>query len=125
MANHLENLARRLEADPFFLACPLKHFATSEEMTEEGLAAGLKCSMEELLQIRLCRAPAAEAEAFHNDVERIAMRFSADADVLAEAIRRGQAVYQMTQGGKKARTLLAARDRDTRKSAEDKKGDKP
>ena len=57
MGNHLENFkARRLERDPFFVACPLKLYAKSEGFGEETLAASLKCSKESLLAIRLCAA---------------------------------------------------------------------
>lgn len=38
MATNLEHLARRLEDDPFFLACPLTLYATSEGLSEESLA---------------------------------------------------------------------------------------
>lgn len=125
MTNHLENMARRLEDDPYFLACPLKHYARSEGLNEETLAAGLKCSKESLLQVRLCRSPAAEGETFHDDIQRIAVKFSVDADVLAQAVRRGQAILHMTQRGKASRTLLAARDADSQRRSDHKRGNSP
>src|SRR6266496_3851923 len=123
MANNLENLAARLEGDPFFLACPLKHFAQSEGLNEEMLASYLRCSDEALLSIRLCRAPAAESEAFHDEIDRIASRFSVNAGLLVEAVRRGQAIFQMTQDGETRSTLLAARDGDAEHGPEDKAKD--
>jgi hypothetical protein len=125
MPKHIENLARRLETDPFFLACPLKLYARSEGLTEEQLAVRLKCTTTALAQVRLCRAPAWKGEAFHEDIERIATRFSVDANVLAEAIRRGQAIFQMTEAGEASPTLLAARDNDLRKGADQKRREKP
>ena len=125
MAQHLEHMARRLEGDPFFLACPLKLHAKSEGLDEEGLSAALKCSKESLLKARLCRSPAAEAETFQDDIRLIATRFSIDADALAEAVRRGQAIFQMTEGGKASRTLLAARDGDSEKESDRKEGESP
>jgi hypothetical protein len=88
MPNHLEHLARRLEDDPFFLACPLRLYAKSEELGEDELAAAFKCSKEALMSVRLCRAPSQD-ESFFDCIERIATRFAADTDALAEAVRRG------------------------------------
>jgi hypothetical protein len=123
MAKHLEHMARRLEGDPFFLACPLELYAKSEGLDEEGLSAALKCSKESLLKARLCRSPAAEAETFQDDIRLIATRFSLDADALAVAVRRGQAIFHMTESGKATRTLLAARDGDSKADSDRKEGD--
>ena len=125
MARHLEHMARRLEGDPFFLACPLKLYAKSEGLDEDGLSASLKCSKESLLKARLCRSPAAEAESFRDDIQRIAAEFSVDADALAEAVRRGQAIFQMTEGSKATRTLLAARDSDSQEASDRQEGESP
>jgi hypothetical protein len=125
MGNHLENLARRLESDPFFLACPLKLYQKSEGLSEDALAAGLKCSKDALLSVRLCRAPAGEEEAFHDDIERIAAKFSVDPDALSDAIRRGQALFHMTSGGNASGTLLAARDGDKERDDDQREGGSP
>ncbi len=122
MGNHLENMARRLEGDPFFLACPLKLYQKSEGLSKDALAAKLKCSREAPLSVRLCRAPAGEEESFQDDIERIAARFSVDADSLAEAVRRGQALLQMTSGQDASGTLLAARDAEKERNAGREKG---
>jgi hypothetical protein len=118
MPKHLANLARRVEGDPFFLACPLAHFARSEGLNEEGLAVRFGCSLESLALVRLCRTPTAESESFHDDVARIADKFSISADVLADAVRRGQAIFHMTAGSESKRTLLAARDSDAEHNAD-------
>jgi hypothetical protein len=110
MSKHLEHLAQRLEDDPFFLACPLKLYAKSEGLSKERLAAGLKCSEESLLSVQLCRAPSGEDESFQDDIERIAAKFSVDADALAEAVRRGQAIFHLAKAPHATGTLLAARD---------------
>ena len=125
MSNHLENMARRLESDPFFLACPLKLYQTSEGLSEDALAASLGCSTDSLVSIWLCRAPAGEEESFQDDIGRIATRFSVDGDALAEAVRRGQALFHMTSGKAKSSTLLAARDGESEQDPDDKKGDHP
>jgi hypothetical protein len=119
MDKHLEHLATRLEDDPFFLACALKHFARSEGLSSEQLAAALGCSADTLLLLRLCRAPASDDEAFSEGIEQITTRFSVDADVLAEAVRRGQALCAMTRDDQPQRTLLAARDGDTEEATDE------
>ena len=105
-SKHLEHLAQRLEDDPFFLACPLKLYAKSEGLSKDGLAAGLNCSEESLLSVQLCRAPSGEDESFQDDIEKIAAKFSADADALAEAVRRGQAIFHLAKAPHATGALL-------------------
>ena len=123
MAKNLEHLARRLVDDPFFVACPLTLYANSEGLDDESLASRLGCTEEAFTSMCLCRAPAGEAESFSDDIERIAAKFSVDADLLAEAIRRGQAIYQMKRKTESASTLLAARDGSKKRTGD--KGDNP
>ncbi|HZZ81446.1 MAG TPA: hypothetical protein VFE62_23290 [Gemmataceae bacterium] len=111
MAEPLENLARRLADDPFFLACPLALFAQSENMNDTQLAQHLGCSAETLVKLRLCRAPKGEPKQFQDDVHRIAQKFGLQAAALAIAVRHGQAILAM-QRKAGAATLLAARDGD-------------
>jgi hypothetical protein len=124
VATNLEHLARRLEDDPFFLACPLTLYAKSEGLNEGSLTSRLRCSKETFAVVRLCRAPAGDAESFQDDIQRIATKFSVDAEVLAEAIRRGQAIFQMKRGTESAATLLAARDANKKRPG-DKGGTNP
>jgi hypothetical protein len=122
MANHLEALATRLEDDAFFLACTLKHFASSEGLDKQGLAAALECSKETLILLQLCRTP--DAAQFKKDLEQIASRFQVNRNALLQAIRRGQAILNLRQinaGGKGM--LLAARDGDDEKVDEKPRGD--
>ena len=106
-------LARRIEGDDFFLASALADYARTEHLDEQGLAGALDCSEENLVSLRLCRRPRPEPQSFRRDVNQIASRFGARADVLAEVIRRSDALRTMrarlteeTSG-----TLMAARDR--------------
>ena len=124
MAKHLEHLARRLEGDPDFVACPLTLYAQSESLDRDSLASKLRCSEETLTLICLSRAPAEESESFQDGVDRIAAKYSVDGDLLAEAIRRGQAIFKMRQNAETARTLLAARDGPKKGPTEDE-GAKP
>src|SRR5258708_4679376 len=110
MAEPLENLALRLEGDPFFLGCPLRLFAKSAGLEEQQFAERLGCSLETLVLLQLCRAPGAEPGRFQKDIARITTKYRVNADVLTEAVRRGQAIWHLQQdqaGG--ARTLRAAR----------------
>ena len=126
MWNHLEHLAHRLQDDPFFLACPLHVFAKSEKLSEEGLAARLKCSKDALLSVFLCRAPSGEDESFSDGIEQIAARFTVDVDVLADAVRRGQAVFEMARmSNPSTNTLTAARDRKPSRDGDQSKEGKP
>jgi hypothetical protein len=111
MAEPLENLALRLETDPFFLACPLSLFAKSAGLQVPQLAQNLGCSVETLVLVRLCRSPREEPGQFQKDIARIASKYQIDAGVLTDAVRRGQALWHLRQtqaGG--VSTLLAARD---------------
>jgi hypothetical protein len=125
MGNYLEHMVHRLEGDPFFVACPLKLYAKSEGLDEDTLAARLKCSKESLVSVRLCRAPGEEEGAFHDDIERIAARFSVDGDALADAVRRGQALFHLTSSRNASGTLLAARDGETERRTGHAKGGSP
>ena len=111
MAEPLENLALRLENDPFFLGCPLRLFARSAGLDEPRLAKRLGCSMKTLVLMRLCRAPKGKPGEFQKDIARIAAKYHVDAVVLTDAIRRGQAIWNLQQkSAGAAGTLLAARD---------------
>lgn len=125
MATNLEHLARRLEDDPFFLACPLKLYAESEGLNEDSLAARMRCSIDTCVLVCLCRAPAGDDESFQDDIEKIATKFSVDGDVLAEAIRRGQAIFEMRRTTNVAGTLMAARDGEKKRATEDNGGNNP
>lgn len=109
MTEPLEQLARRVESDPFFLAFTLALFAKSEALDDGALCGHLGCTRQSLTMLRLCRTPDEDASAFQSDVQRIAERFGIPVDALTDAVRRGQTLQRLRQaaiGG----TLLAARD---------------
>jgi hypothetical protein len=116
MNPYLEHMARRVADAPDFLACALAEFARSEQMEDAALAVRLGCSMENLTHLRLCRMPRSETDLFWLDVEQIAGRFSVDAGVLAEVVRRGQSLFHLQSAAgdrqEKPNVLLAARDDD-------------
>lgn len=110
MKHPLDPLTRRVEDDPAFLGCLLRLYVQSEGLAEERLAEVLGCQHDTLILLRLCRAPAEEAKAFQKGVEEIARTFKVDPDALADVIRRGQALIQLSRPGQSQGTLTAARD---------------
>src|SRR5271168_3732687 len=97
MKSHLESLARRADADPFFLGCLLQHYALSEGLTEQQLMTKLGCSSESMILVRLCRAPCGESQQFQKAIEEISAKFNIDPDLLATAVRLGQAIVQLAR----------------------------
>jgi hypothetical protein len=109
--NPLETFARRVEADPFFLASLLADYTRSEGLDDAGLVAALGCRPEDLTALRLCGAPDVEPSGFWKDVTAIATHFHLDRDRLAHVVRRGQALQRLRRAaGGTHGTLLAARD---------------
>ncbi len=116
MPNRLENLARKLESDQFFLASALAEYAQSERLDDASFAGRLGCTVATLVPLRLCRRPRPEKAMFRRDVRTIADRFCVNADLLAEVVRRADALVQMRKALHSDRgTLLAARDKAKRK----------
>lgn len=120
MTDPLEFLARRAEGESFFLASVLAAFAQSEGLDDAGLAAHLGCRVEELVMLRLCRAPRTDPPGFREDIVAVAERFGLDAGRLAEAVKRGRVVLRLREAGPSAGgSLLAARDHEEKPPAED------
>jgi hypothetical protein len=117
MADPLESLLSRAEADPFFLACILTSYARGRNLGEEDLARALGCPTNLLVDLRLCRSPRAEPAFFREDLGRIATRFGLDPCRLAEVVRRGQSLLVLRQRPPLAACpLLAAREQERGKS---------
>jgi hypothetical protein len=111
MSERLDALARRVQRDPAYLAAALADYARGERLNERGLAAALGCPVEQLTPLRLCFRP--RSDRFRADVEQIAARFGVRPDVLAEAVRRSDALAALRQGAPSQQgTLMAARDRE-------------
>lgn len=109
MTKRLDHLAERLEGDPYFLACLLRSYATSEGLSDAELAVALGCTVDTLKQAGLCRAP--KESSFTRDVDVIAQRFGLQRAVLVEAVRRGQVLERLRGNqGRAAGTFMAARD---------------
>jgi hypothetical protein len=112
MDPRIEALARRVRANPAFLASALAAYARSERLDEQGLAAALGCGVVVLPLLELCRRPRPEPALFARDVRAIAARFGVDAPVLAAAVRRSDVLDGLRRTPAAASAaLLAARDR--------------
>lgn len=113
MSNRIAALARRVEGDEFFLAFALADYARTERLDDRGLAERLGCSEEALISLRLCRRPDSDPAVFRREVDRIASRFGADAAMIAEAVRRSDALRVMRSKAAigESGMLMAARDR--------------
>lgn len=118
MGEQLDYLARRVAADRFFLASALAPYARDEGLNDAGLARALGCEVAALARLRLCRRPTGEAAAFRADVARIADHFGIERGLLAQIVRRADAIAGLRAAsddaaGRDGRgLLLAARDRD-------------
>jgi hypothetical protein len=113
MPEPLEALAARAADEPFFLAWLLAACAYSEGWNDASLAAALGCPREELVMLRLCRAPRTEPKEFWEDIASIAERFGLVPERLTDIVKRGRVVrrfQEANQGG--GHSLLAARDHD-------------
>ena len=108
MTRPLENLAERVQSDPFFLGCPLYWYAHSEGLTDAGLADELGCTQETLVKVRLCGTPESKPAALARDVAAIARRFGLDEAALGRAVRRGTFLLKAQSASTAA---VAARDR--------------
>jgi hypothetical protein len=112
MSDPLKRLARRVEADPHFLASLLAEYARAEGLDDIGLARELNCRAEDLTGVRLCRAPRPDTAGCREDVRRVADRFGLAADRLLEIVRQVEALRRLRDGGAAApEFLMAARDR--------------
>jgi hypothetical protein len=113
MNSYLAHLAGRVSDAPDFLASALAEYAHSERLDDASLAARLGCPVETLTHLRLCRMPQAEPPHFWQEIEKIAKRFSVNADALAEITRRGQSLFHLRKAAGQQEAsgfLLAARD---------------
>jgi hypothetical protein len=97
MSDRLEHFARRVADDPFFLASALTEYAHSEDLDDVGLAEALGCPVEALAPLRLCRRPRPDPAGMREDTARIGGRFGIDPVILADVVRRADALSILRQ----------------------------
>jgi hypothetical protein len=78
---HLDRLAARAAADPYFLAAALHAYQKRHGLSDLALAAELHCDPSMLTSVRLCRAPRPGWK-FAGDVAEVCVRFGCDAGAL-------------------------------------------
>lgn len=117
MSSRINALARRVQDDTDFLASALADYGRSEGLNSRGLARVLGCDEGRIGALGLCRRPRSEPALFRRDVDRIAAYFGVDAEVLAQAVRRSDAVAMLRREAEAERgMMIAARDRAEEKS---------
>jgi hypothetical protein len=104
-------MARRAEHDPFFMASALTAFRRLEGLDDAALAAFLRCPVEMLPHLALCRRPDPASPRFQSDVTQIATYVRADPDRLVRLLRRVNAFAALTSATQQD-LLAAARDRE-------------
>jgi hypothetical protein len=109
MSERIDALARRVRNDDFFLASALEQYRASEQLDEAGLAATLGCDSEILATLGLCRRP--REGHIQKDIDQIAKHFGLDAGVLAQIVRRADAVEALRRPAVEQSFTAAARDR--------------
>ncbi len=115
--------ARRASADAFFLGRALAEYQAMHGIDDRKLAEMLRCTIEALARLALCRRPDDQAAKFREEVQRIATFASCNAERLVQLLREVAAVASFREEGSEASSqglLMAARDR--RSSAEPPEG---
>lgn len=126
MGKRLSAFALRVGADAYFLAEAFEVYADSEQLDDRGLATMLGCEVADLEALRLCRRPRVESDSFRRDVKSISERFDLDPAVLAQVLRRADAVAALRfQTSDRESLLTAARDRIDETTSTPDEGPKP
>jgi len=114
MDNLLEKMSQTTRDEPYFLGYILEAYSEAARIDEALLSHELGCRPEDLVRLRLCRAPAEATEDFRRDVESIARYFGIDAKVLARIVKQGRVARLLSQASATPTPgyLLAARERD-------------
>ncbi|GIV59244.1 MAG: hypothetical protein KatS3mg043_0333 [Rhodothermaceae bacterium] len=110
---HLAHTVARAAHRQRFLAHVFARYLTIEEIDEGALAERLGCSEFGYYRLALCRTPATD-QAFAEQIRQIAAFSGASPIVLAQIIRRVQAVESLQEAASNTdrATLLAARERE-------------
>ncbi len=93
---HLTRLARKIRANPAYLASALAAFQAQERLSDEDLARRLVIDVGRLPCLALCKRPSPQRPDFAQQVEQIAAYSGADQFALAKMIRQIDAIAQLT-----------------------------
>jgi hypothetical protein len=106
-----ERMARRAEQDAAFMASALAAFRRLQRLDDRALAEFLRCPVEMLPHLALCRRPDPASPRFQADVTQIATHARADPDRLVRLLRRVDLAVAFGTSTA-ADHLAAARDRE-------------
>lgn len=110
----LRCFARRASTDAFFLGRALAEFQVLHRIDDPKLAELLQCTIEALNRLALCRRPNDQTPEFREEVQRIAMFATCNAERLVQLLREVAAVASLREERNEASSqglLMAARDR--------------
>ncbi len=119
----LEPLVERARSDPFYLGFPLTDYCRRLGWEDQTLAAHLKCPLDRMPQLFLCRCPVEDDPQFLEHVRRIADYAPCEETQLLSVLREAQAWVKLS-GHATTKTnplFLAARDRQDPKHPTDEK----
>lgn len=121
----LASLMEKARRDAFFLGYALSDFAQRKNLDDKALANHLRCPVERLPQLFLCRCPDGDDQNFAQDIRIIAEYAPCDEDQLLRALREVAALAKLSKPspGKGRPTLLAARDRHESDDQPEEPGD--
>src|SRR5260221_289436 len=105
----LVDAAKRLATDPKFMASALVTL-NGGDWDEQRIGGFLACEPSAVIRIALCTRPLGSSPQFRANVERIAVLGGVSAGVIAETIRRAEALESF-QKATDHQLLAAARDR--------------
>lgn len=112
-----ERMARRAEQDAAFMASALAAFRRLQGLDDRALAEFLRCPVEMLPHLALCRRPDPTSPRFQTDVTQIATHARADPDQLVRLLRRVNAIAALEAAAQQD-FLAAARDREEETEAQ-------
>jgi hypothetical protein len=118
----LSELAKRVKARPDFMGHALEAFASSEGLSDAGLADWLQCTPNALSQIALCLLPQSDRAEFRSQVEAIAKIGGVMPTRLLQLLRivETRAAIQGAKQSNQSGLRMAARRADKRRAS---KGD--
>lgn len=108
----LGEASERVANDPYFLAHDLQVYLGLRGWSKRQLAAALRCPIDVLALVGLCRTPWRDAR-FQSDVEAIAARFKLESHGLANLLREVDLLSAFDVPTKSEGWLAAARERAT------------
>jgi len=119
--------ANRAANDGFFLGSALEAYRGHYGFSDAQLASLLRCSVENLPRLGLCKRPDPSSSSFREDVERIAAYAVVDPLALGRLLREIDAISALRSGRdttEAAGLLMAARDREGETKSPDEKSNR-